>query len=42
LLDGSQLNTTFMIRPIGDIIVIPEPAIMILFGLGGLLIRPKK
>ena len=48
LLDGSSLNNDFMIfnleysAGIGDIFVIPEPGTLVLFGLGGLLLRKKR
>ena len=47
LSDGSALNNLFMIFNVeslagtGDIIIIPEPATMLLLGLGGLMLRKK-
>lgn len=47
LADGSTLNNTFYIYDYGvgnyaDIVIIPEPATMLLLGLGGLLLRRRK
>ncbi len=46
--DGSPLETVFFIHNtgslvgIGDIIVIPEPSMLLLLGMGGLMLRHKK
>ena len=48
LADGSFLDNTFNVNKIGvfagtaDIVIIPEPATLLLFGVGGLLLRKRR